>query len=87
MTLTDAEADDAVSSKYQPLTEWLMAQTVDSLTATFEDIFGLPLPASTRTHLPYWYSTANVLGAAVHSAGFKASGVNLNKEEITFVRE
>ncbi|MDO8108292.1 hypothetical protein Q6348_13915 [Isoptericola sp. b441] len=52
-----------------------------------EDVLGLPLPPSARNHLPHWYGyEGTALGRAIRDAGWRASGVNLTAERVTFVR-
>lgn len=75
--------------KYQPLTQWLLAQTVEELPVTFddlEDVLGTPLAPSARRHPPYWYSPVNSLGKAIATGGFKATGVNLTEERLVLRR-
>ncbi|MDG4785087.1 HNH endonuclease family protein [Micromonospora sp. WMMD1102] len=100
MNLDEAERDPAengeeqptgggTDGRYGPLTDWLRAQTSDEPLVSFdhlEDILGLPLPASARNHLPYWYSAGNALGKAVVTAGFKARGVNMTNETLVLTR-
>lgn len=75
--------------KYQPLTEWLMTLTADSVVVEFaelEEVIDSPLPSSARNHLTYWYSIRNPLGKAIAAAGFKASKVNFALETATLIR-
>lgn len=77
------------TGKYRPLTDWLMTQTVDSTTVSFNElevVIGFPLPPSARSHLPYWYSVRNSLGKAIAAAGFKPRPVNLTSETVTLIR-
>jgi hypothetical protein len=79
----------AAESKYQPLTQWLLARTEEELPVSFddlEDVLGVPLAPSARRHPPYWYSTANALGGAIAAAGFKATGVNMTEERLVLRR-
>jgi hypothetical protein len=81
---------EAAIGKYQPLTDWLHAQTADTLPVGFEDIedvLGVPLAPSARNYLTYWYSTHNALGKAIAAAGFKASRVNLTEERLELHRQ
>jgi hypothetical protein len=76
-------------SKYDPLTEWLLTQSADSIPlslAEIETIIGFELPPSARTHLPYWYSLVNPLGKAIAAGGYKASRVNLTAETVRLMR-
>jgi hypothetical protein len=82
-------ASSSRPSKYQPITDWLLAQTNDSLPVSFEeleDIIGATLPSSARNHLPYWYSVDNSMGKAIAAAGFKASSVDLTAERLELRR-
>ena len=77
------------SGKYWPLSEWLLAQTADSIPIAFadvEEVIGSALAPSARNHLPYWYSVRNSLGKAIAAGGFKPSQVNLTSETATLVR-
>ncbi|MEH1014226.1 DUF262 domain-containing protein [Micromonospora sp. CPCC 206060] len=85
----DPGHDTSPPGKYQPLIDWLRAQTVDSLPLTFaeiEDILGAALPPSARNHPPYWYSTSNSLGKAVATAGFKSTRADLTAERVILER-
>ncbi|UWP83196.1 PIN-like domain-containing protein [Dactylosporangium fulvum] len=93
--LDDAETDPGGSSseqsvsKYWPLTQWLRTQPDDVIPMTFadlEEMLGLPLPQSARSHLPYWYSVRNSLGKALALGGFKARRVNFVSETVELVR-
>lgn len=88
-THDDAEQSGTHVSKYQPLTQWLRAQTADSLPLSFEDledVLGFTLPPSARNHPPYWYSTSNSLGKAIAAGGFKPTGANLTAERVVLVK-
>ncbi|MEV4638084.1 hypothetical protein AB0J80_12105 [Actinoplanes sp. NPDC049548] len=77
------------AGKYQPLTEYLLALDVGSVSMTFgeiEDVIGELLAPSARKHLPYWYSSQNSLGKAIATAGFKARGVRTEAETVEFIR-
>lgn len=80
----------AHAGKYRVLHDWLRQQTQDQIPMTFdavEDVLGLALPESARTHLPHWYGYGGTaLGRAIRDAGWKATGVNLADERVTFVR-
>ncbi|RSM43861.1 hypothetical protein DMB66_52905, partial [Actinoplanes sp. ATCC 53533] len=81
--------ESTADGKYQPLTQWLLAQTVDELPMTFddlEDVLGSPLAPSARRHPPYWYSPTNSLGKSIAAADFKATGVNLTEERLVLRR-
>ncbi|MCP2326929.1 hypothetical protein HDA40_005436 [Hamadaea flava] len=89
--LADVESStNGHTSKYQPITEWLKAQTADTLPLTFtemEDVLGQLLPPSARRHLPYWYDHQNSLGKAIKAAGFRPQGADLTAEQVTLVRD
>ncbi|NUT18003.1 MAG: DUF262 domain-containing protein [Hamadaea sp.] len=77
-------------SKYEPITEWLKAQTADALPLSFtelEDILGQLLPPSARQHAPYWYDHQNSLGKAIKAAGYRPQGADLTAEQVTLVRD
>jgi len=88
---TDEErfTGDQSTSKYGPLTDWLLEQTAGSLPLRFteiETIVGLKLAPSARKHLPYWYSSQNSLGKAIAAGGYKASRVDLAAETVRLIR-
>jgi PIN like domain len=88
-TEDDRLSGDRGISKYDPLTDWLQAQTAGVLPLTFaelEEILGFELTPSARKHLPYWYSTQNSLGRAIAAGGYKASRVDLAAETVRLVR-
>lgn len=75
--------------KYQALADWLHAQTADTLPMTFEeveDVLGIQLPMTARTNSPYWHNPNTALGRAITAAGYKATGVILADEKVTFAR-
>lgn len=90
-----SEEDFVVTSghagKYQALWAWLSDQVADDIPVTFnqvEEILGMDLPPSARNYLPHWYGyEGTALGRAIRDAGWKASGVNLTSERLTFVRD
>lgn len=85
----DAEPAAVQVTKYQPLIDWLQAQSTDRLPVSFsdlEDVLGWPLPDAARQHPPYWYSTDNSLGRAIAGGGFKATRVDLAAEHAVLVR-
>ena len=76
--------------KYQPLADYLAAQSGDSLTLTFREIEQLvrgDLPSGARTRL--WWSNA-FPGAAPswgwRSVGWRVVAVDLRRQMVTFVR-
>lgn len=92
---TTSEEDDVNTSghsgKYRALWAWLGDQVADEIPVTFaqvEEVLGMDLPPSARNHLPHWYGyDGSALGRAIRDAGWKASGVNLTAERLTFVRD
>jgi hypothetical protein len=97
-TLTSEEADNGDTpdegstehtGKYRALHDWLGNQTADELPMGFdavEDVLGIPLPPSARTHLTHWYGyDGTALGRAIRDAGWKASAVNLVEERVVFI--
>jgi hypothetical protein len=76
------------TGKYRALWEWLQEQVPDAIELSFaqvEQILGMPLPPSARSHLPHWYGyQGTALGRAIRDAGWKASQVNLEDERVTF---
>jgi hypothetical protein len=92
-TNEDANAveDAGVASvgKYQALADWLHAQSAESLPMTFEqveDILGFQLPMTARTNSPYWHNPATALGRAIVAGAYKATGVILADEKVTFAQ-
>ncbi len=81
----------AHAGKYHALHDWLRQQIQDRLPMSFdsvEDVLGLPLPESARTHLAHWYDYDDTaLGRAIRDAGWKATGVDLVDERVVFARE
>lgn len=79
----------ALTGKYKPLTEWLLAQVAESLPVTFDDletIIGGPLAPSAHKNPAYWYSTSNSLGKAIAAGGYKATRAQLVDETVVLVR-
>lgn len=79
-------------SKYDPLRSALERERASSVPMSFrdiEEILGFPLPRSARQYQPWW---ANTGGSHVHAqswlkAGWRATGVDLGRERLTFVRD
>ncbi|GAB2963226.1 DUF262 domain-containing protein [Micromonospora polyrhachis] len=75
--------------RYRPLTDWLRAQTADSLLLRFEemeDILDLPVPQA--AHDPSeWDAPGNPLGGAITAAGFKLSVVEPAAEWVVLIRK
>jgi hypothetical protein len=89
----DGSDDASVSShvgKYRTLWRWLQDQDRDEIQLSFaqvEEILGLSLPPSARTHQPHWYGyEGSALGRAIRDAGWRASKVNMVDERVTFLR-
>ena len=90
----DQASDGDVSAhagKYHALHDWLRQQGQDELPMSFdavEDVLGLALPESARTHVAHWYGyEGTALGRAIRDAGWKATGVDLVAERLVFARE
>lgn len=80
------------SSRYAPLHQYLseLELEIDNHRLSFEqisNIMGAPLPRSASDHRAWWANTESHSQAlAWISAGWKVEGVNLEDEEINFVR-
>jgi hypothetical protein len=78
------------AGKYRQLWRWLQDQGRDDVKCSFTDVeqvLGMPLPPSARNHLAHWYGyEGTALGRAIRDAGWRASGVDLTDETVTFVR-
>jgi hypothetical protein len=76
--------------KYRALWQWLCDQRVASVDTSFADIervLGFPLPPSCRRHQPHWHSyEGSAVVRAIIDAGWRATNVNVEREEVTFVR-
>ena len=80
-----------MTSKYEPLRQFLQRQQTNSLRCTFaqvESVLGFKLPNSARVYAPWW---ANVGGSHVQaqawmSAGWRTSQVDIPGERVTFER-
>ncbi len=79
-------------SKYDPLTRHLKAAKSPQIPMAFNEIeavLGFGLPKSARKHRPWWSNRAegsHVQARAWVSAGYQATGVDMEEERITFVR-
>lgn len=79
-------------SKYQGLTEFLTDVRDDKVILTFEeinDLVGGELPESAFKHRPWWANRTEGRGSqnlAWQSAGWETRDVNMELDEITFVR-
>jgi hypothetical protein len=83
-------------SIYDPLTEFLQRQTADRIKLTFddiedEDVIGLELPDSARTHRPWWGNEVRSASSRQCRAwlkpGWKVNSVDLSAEYVVFVRQ
>lgn len=76
--------------KYRQLAAWLSNQEVDVVRASFgevEEVIGLPLPPSSRNHVPHWHSYGgSAVARAIIDAGWRARDVNLTAETVRFQR-
>lgn len=78
-----------VMSKYESLTNHLARIGSPELVMTFaqlEEILGAPLPASARTHRPWWANSAHghVQSKGWLDAGYHSEQVDLVGEKLTF---
>lgn len=78
-------------SKYDPLLNGLMKESVDRVPMEFADIeaiLGFKLPASSRIHRAWWSNNPdnNVMTKAWLSAGFETESVDLGAERLVFRR-
>lgn len=75
---------------YASLGEWLAGRPGRRVTvslAQLESVLGRPLPASARTHRPWWGNhKGNAQARAWLSAGWRVAGVNLADGQVTFER-
>ena len=76
--------------KYAALHRWLSSSESASISMTFaeiEDILGLPLPDSCRSHTAHWHSNeGSAVARAIVDAGWKASQVNLADQRLILER-
>jgi hypothetical protein len=79
------------AGKYRPLWQALTRRNDETWVASFDDVeqvLGFPLPPSCRRHLPHWYGPeGSAVARAIHDAGWKATLVSLEDEEVTFRRQ
>jgi hypothetical protein len=76
-------------SKYESLTKHLARVNVPELTMSFaqvEEILGAPLPASARTHRPWWANSGrgHVQSKGWLDAGYQSERVDLEGETLMF---
>ena len=79
-------------SKYDPLTKALERSDRASVPMSFaeiERVLGFDLPRSARTYRPWWSNDGKSHSQARSwlTAGFRAAEVNLEGEEVVFLRE
>ncbi|SIO04783.1 DUF7662 domain-containing protein [Vannielia litorea] len=79
-------------SKYDPLTRVLERAARASVPMSFaevERILGFELPRSARTYRPWWSNDAgsHTQARSWLSAGYRASEVSLEGEEVVFLRD
>ena len=78
--------------KYERLTEFLRDLSEDRIVMSFEsinDIIGDGLPDSAFKHRPWWANRTDGKGSqnlAWQSAGWETRDVNMELDEVTFVR-
>lgn len=74
------------SGKYRKLFEYLMRHAPEVIRLSFADvekIVGIPLPPSSRRHLPHWYGyEGSAVARAIRDAGWKARAVDLETETL-----
>jgi hypothetical protein len=79
-------------SKYANLHQWLLEARGDRTPLTFfelETLLEFPLPASARTHRPWWANTASghSHASAWLDAGWRTADVDLVRERLVFERK
>ena len=79
-------------SKYDNLRLWLLDARGDRTPLTFlelETLLEFPLPASARTHRPWWANTASghSHASAWLDAGWRTANVDLERERLVFERK
>ncbi len=82
-----AESDQPKPPSFATLTEWLSAQQQTELPMHFtdlEDVLGAELPTDARTVYEFWAPDSDI-GVALKTAGYKATGVSLAEERVTFM--
>lgn len=76
------------SGKYRKLFEYLARHNPEVIRLSFadvEEIVGMPLPPSSRRHLPHWYGyEGSAVARAIRDAGWKARAVDLEAETLEF---
>src|SRR5205823_508987 len=84
-------AKGGVMPNYQRLANHLARQTISPINCTFaqvEGVLGAPLPASARTHRPWWANDRTHTHArAWLDTGWQTQSVDMARESVTFVRQ
>ena len=73
--------------KYQPLVDYLAAQSAVAVTLTFveiEELIGAPLPRTVAPRI--WWHTARPHWRLVRAAGWRVAGVDVPSRRVTFAR-
>jgi len=82
--------DEVHTGKYAGLWAWLRDQPGERLSVRFaeiEEIIGMPLPRSCRKHAAHWSShEGSAVARAIQDAGWAATNVNLEQENIVLIR-
>jgi hypothetical protein len=78
-------------SKYEPLGDFLRSQYGEEVRVRFADIervIGFPLPASARTHRPWWSNNPDnsAITKVWLNAGFRTEQVDMAGETLVFAR-
>ncbi|GAB3271943.1 DUF262 domain-containing protein [Kineosporia babensis] len=78
------------TGRYRALWDWLQRQHLDLVTVSFEDVeevLNFKLPASARNYPAFWIGReGGGIRGAIADAGWRAAGVNVVDEHVTFVR-
>ena len=80
--------EGAVSMKYRRLTNYLTSSDKTEWRARFEQferILGFQLPDSARQYQAWWANQMRSQSLSWQLAGWKATALDLDKEEVTFV--
>jgi hypothetical protein len=90
LTASQRSAQAEHAGKYRALWAWLLTLPGDRVPATFaqiEEITGMPLPPSCRTHAAHWSSyEGSAVARAIHDAGWGAREVSIPAEHLVFQR-
>ncbi len=86
-----SEGDQAHTGKYRALWAWLRDQPQEYLPVRFadiEEVTGMPLPPSCRKHPAHWSSyEGSAVARAIRDAGWVATTVNLEQEQLVLERQ